>query len=103
MDLIRKLEEYRAQEQALAWEGTFADYFEIVKQQPQVAQLSHARVFNMIMSEGVEVGKRGETRWTISRHTAEMAMEAIAEPRPALPAAKSSGKSRRRKRRKRLL
>ena len=28
MDLIRKLEEYRAQEQALAWEGTFADYFE---------------------------------------------------------------------------
>jgi serine protein kinase len=63
MDLIRKLEEYRAQEQALAWEGTFADYFEIVKQQPQVAQLSHARVFNMIMSEGVEVGKRGETRY----------------------------------------
>jgi serine protein kinase len=63
MDLIRKLEEYRAQEQALAWEGTFADYFEIVKQQPHVAQLSHARVFNMIMSEGVEVGKRGETRY----------------------------------------
>jgi serine protein kinase len=63
MDLIRKLEEYRAQEQALAWEGTFVDYFEIVKQQPQVAQLSHARVFNMIMSEGVEVGKRGETRY----------------------------------------
>src|SRR5690349_22400511 len=63
MDLIRKLEEYRAQEQALTWEGTFADYFEIVKQQPHVAQLSHARVFNMIMSEGVEVGKRGETRY----------------------------------------
>ncbi len=63
MDLIRKLEEFRAQEQALAWEGTFADYFEIVKQNPHVAQLSHARAFNMIMSEGVEVGKRGETRY----------------------------------------
>ena len=63
MDLIRKLEEFRAQEQALAWEGTFADYFEIVKQNPQVAQLSHARVFNMIMAAGVEVGKRGETRY----------------------------------------
>ena len=46
--------------------------------------------------------KRGETRWTISRHTAEMAMEAIAEPKTP-SAAKSNGKSRRRKRRKRML
>jgi hypothetical protein len=51
----------------------------------------------------IQSRKRGETRWTISRHTAEMAMEAIADPQPASPAAKSSGKSRRRKRRKRLL
>jgi hypothetical protein len=51
----------------------------------------------------IQSRKRGETRWTISRHTAEMAMEAIAEPRPPSPAAKSNGKSRRRKRRKRLL
>jgi hypothetical protein len=51
----------------------------------------------------IQSRKRGETRWTISRHTAEMAMEAIAEPRPEPSVAKSSGKSRRRKRRKRLL
>src|SRR5215212_6607739 len=63
MDLIRKLEEYRAQEQALAWEGTFADYFEIVKRNPQVAQLAHSRIFNMIMAAGVEVGKRGEPHY----------------------------------------
>jgi hypothetical protein len=50
----------------------------------------------------IQSRKRGETRWTISRHTAEMAMEAIAEPEPS-PAAKPKGKSRRRKRRKRLL
>jgi hypothetical protein len=49
----------------------------------------------------IQSRKRGETRWTISRHTAEMAMEAISEPRGA--AAKSTGKSRRRKRRKRML
>ena len=67
MDLIRKLEEYRAQEQALAWEGTFADYFEIVKRNPQVAQLAHARIFNMIMAAGVEVGKRGETQLQLLR------------------------------------
>src|SRR5215212_2277570 len=63
MDLIRKLEEYRAQEQALAWEGTFADYFELVKRNPQVAQLAHSRIFNMIMAAGVDVGKRGETKY----------------------------------------
>src|SRR5215210_6883371 len=63
MDLIRRLEEYRAQEQALEWEGTFADYFEIVKHQPQVTQLAHARIYNMLMSKGVEVGSRGETRY----------------------------------------
>src|SRR5436190_5217149 len=59
MDLIKKLEEFRTQEQALSWEGTFADYFEIVKANPRVAQLSHARIFDMIMSAGVEPGKGG--------------------------------------------
>src|SRR3954466_15051368 len=65
MDLIRKLEEYRVQEQALAWEGTFAEYFEIVKRNPAVAQLAHSRIFNMIMAAGAEVGKRGDTRYTL--------------------------------------
>lgn len=59
MDLIKKLEELRAHEQALSWHGTFADYFEIVKANPQVAQLSHARIFDMITSIGVEEGKGG--------------------------------------------
>src|SRR5690348_3983582 len=59
MDLIKKLEELRAQEQALSWQGTFADYFDIVKAKPQVAQLSHARIFDMITSAGVEEGKGG--------------------------------------------
>src|SRR5438128_1991882 len=59
MDLIKKLEEYRTQERSLSWEGTFADYFEIVKANPRVAQLGHARVFDMIMSAGVEAGKAG--------------------------------------------
>ena len=51
----------------------------------------------------IQSRKRDETRWTISRHTAEMAMEAITEPQPPSSAAKSNGKSRRRKRRKRML
>src|SRR5438477_6275453 len=59
MDLIKKLEEFRTQEQALTWEGTFADYFEVVKSNPRVAQLAHARIFDMVMSAGVETGKGG--------------------------------------------
>src|SRR5437016_2588805 len=59
MDLLRKLEEFRAQEQALAWEGTFGDYFEIVKANPKVAQLAHARIHSMITSAGAEPGKGG--------------------------------------------
>src|SRR5438876_5382950 len=63
MDLIKKLEEFRTQEQSLSWEGTFADYFEIVKANPRVAQLAHARIFDMIMSAGVETGKAGTPQY----------------------------------------
>ncbi|MEO8288936.1 MAG: protein prkA [Chloroflexota bacterium] len=59
MDLIKKLEELRAQEQSIAWQGTFADYFDVVKANPQVAQLSHARIFDMMMAAGVEEDKSG--------------------------------------------
>ena len=53
MDLVGRLERYRAEEHSLAWQGTFNDYFEIVSKNPQVARLSHARVFEMIMQPGV--------------------------------------------------
>lgn len=47
--------------------------------------------------------KRGRIRWSISRHTAEMAIDAIERfDGPGEPP-RRSGKSRRRKRHKRLL
>ena len=51
---MKKLEEYREQEKALQWEGTFAEYLELVKKNPRIAQHAHARVYNMIISHGVE-------------------------------------------------
>jgi hypothetical protein len=39
MDLIKKLEEFRTQEQSLTWAGTFEEYFGIVTSNPKVAQL----------------------------------------------------------------
>ncbi|MCS6777076.1 MAG: protein prkA [Chthonomonadaceae bacterium] len=53
-EFLKQVEEHRKQEQALAWEGTFSDYLEIVAKNPHVADLAHARIYNMIMSAGVE-------------------------------------------------
>ncbi|MFN7929807.1 MAG: protein prkA [Blastocatellia bacterium] len=45
---------YRREREELKWEGTFHDYFELVSSNPRLAQLSHARVCNMILAPGVE-------------------------------------------------
>ena len=76
MDLIRKLEEFRAQEQALAWEGTFAEYFELVKANPRVAQLSHARIYDMIMAGGRGARRARRAAATTSSTTSSSAWSA---------------------------
>jgi predicted Ser/Thr protein kinase len=63
MDLVKRLEEYRDRERELAWEGTFAQYFEIATKQPSVAQLSHERIYNMIMAAGTETSRSGDPRY----------------------------------------
>lgn len=54
MDFIKRLEDHRSSEKKLAWQGTFLEYLDIVKKTPEVAQLSHARIYEMIRSAGVE-------------------------------------------------
>jgi serine protein kinase len=63
MDLAARLSEFRSQEQKINWEGTFQQYYDLVKANPDVAQLSHARIFNMIMSAGVSEGRDGMNRF----------------------------------------
>ncbi|MCG0238665.1 MAG: PrkA family serine protein kinase [Firmicutes bacterium] len=57
--LLRRLEEHRQQESQLRWEGTFSDYLKIVYQRPAVARLAHHRIYDMIVSHGVEEGPEG--------------------------------------------
>jgi hypothetical protein len=52
--------------------------------------------------EGVQSKHRGRIRWSLGRHTAELALRAIEGP-PARTRRSSSSKSRRRKRHKRML
>jgi len=63
MDLVKRLEEYRDRERELMWEGTFAHYFEIASKKPEAAQLSHERIYHMIMDAGVETTRTGEPRY----------------------------------------
>ena len=63
MDIVKRLEEYRERERSMNWEGTFSQYFEIVTQRPSVAQLSHERIYNMIIAAGTETTKLGEPRY----------------------------------------
>lgn len=63
MDILRRIAEHRAREKELAWEGTFAEYLEIVKKNPQVAQTAHSRVYNMIKRAGIETDSQGNKKY----------------------------------------
>lgn len=58
-DLGSRLREHRGQEEKLRWKGNFSEYFEIAAEHPNVAQLSHARINDMIESTGVEEDENG--------------------------------------------
>ena len=59
IDILNMAKSYREEEYRLKWEGTFAEYLEIIKDRPEVAQSAHSRVYNMIKSAGVK-GKSGQ-------------------------------------------
>ncbi len=54
MEILKKIEKYREEEERLKWEGTFADYLQLLKEKPWVAQTAHSRVYHMIKDAGVE-------------------------------------------------
>lgn len=54
MDILKKIEQYRSEDEKLKWEGTFAEYLELVKERPWIAQSAHSRIYNMIKDAGVE-------------------------------------------------
>lgn len=60
MDILNKVRAYREEENQLRWEGTFAEYLEMVKERPVIAQSAHSRVYHMIKDKGFieENGKK---------------------------------------------
>jgi serine protein kinase len=66
-NISERLEDLRREREALHWEGSFRDYFELVAQNPKLAQLSHARVNDMIHAAGIEKLNEG-TRDEVARY-----------------------------------
>lgn len=62
-NLQSKLDQFRQQEQKLSWSGSFGEYFDMALENPRLTRLSHARVYDMIMDAGVEVGKDGKSNY----------------------------------------
>src|SRR6185436_15315087 len=54
MSLTELLEVHRRDRERLIWEGTFREYFELVTANPRFAELSHARICDMILAAGME-------------------------------------------------
>lgn len=64
MNFLDRLNAYRAEEDGLRWEGTFADYLDIVKRNPGVAKSAHARIYDMIAAAGVEADAEGHRKYS---------------------------------------
>lgn len=54
MDIFKRIADYQAESEKLAWTGTFKDYVELLKKDQSPAMTAHARVYEMIESYGVE-------------------------------------------------
>lgn len=52
-DFKKLIQEDRETRKKSMWQGTALEYLELVRENPELAQLSHRRLFSMIMSDGV--------------------------------------------------
>lgn len=53
IDFAALIAKDRAERQKLEWHGTFVDYLELVRKQPEHARLAHARMHTMLTTPGV--------------------------------------------------
>jgi serine protein kinase len=63
MDIFNRISEYRAESEKLHWSGTFRDYIDLLRRDNTPAMTAHARVYDMIVSHGVEE-KGGSKKYT---------------------------------------
>jgi serine protein kinase len=79
-NISERLEDLRREHEALRWEGTFRDYFELVAQNPRIAQLSHARINDMVHAAGIERLNEGTQHEILSYNFFAHELFGIEEP-----------------------
>jgi serine protein kinase len=79
-NITERLEDLRREHEALRWEGTFRDYFELVTQNPRIAQLSHARINDMVHAAHIERLNEGTQHEVISYNFFAAELFGIEEP-----------------------
>jgi serine protein kinase len=79
-NISERLEDLRREHEALRWEGTFRDYFELVAQNPRIAQLSHARINDMVHAAGIERLNEGTQHEVLSYNFFASELFGIEEP-----------------------
>ena len=79
-NISERLEDLRRAHEALRWEGTFRDYFELVAQNPRIAQLSHARINDMVHAAGIERLNEGTQHEVLSYNFFASELFGIEEP-----------------------
>ena len=79
-NISERLEDLRREHEALRWEGTFRDYFELVAQNPRIAQLSHARINDMVHAAGIERLNEGTQHEVLSYNFFATELFGIEEP-----------------------
>jgi len=62
-DIFRKIDEHTRKHRVSHWEGTFRDYLPMVLENPKLAQLAHARIYDMVRSYGVDLDESGNERY----------------------------------------
>ncbi|KIL36014.1 protein prkA [Cohnella kolymensis] len=63
MDIFKRIADYRAESEKLNWSGTFGEYIDLLRGNNTPAMTAHARVYDMIVSQGVEE-KGGNKKYT---------------------------------------
>src|SRR6185295_15053922 len=79
-NISERLEDLRREHEALRWEGSFRDYFELVAQNPRIAQLSHARINDMVHAAGIERLNEGTQHEVLSYKFFDAELFGIEEP-----------------------
>jgi serine protein kinase len=79
-NISERLEDLRREHEALRWEGSFRDYFELVAQNPRIAQLSHARINDMVHAAGIERFNEGTQHEVLSYNFFASELFGIEEP-----------------------